>query len=169
MSVAEVRVVDRVQRLLGRGPVPASARALSRCGEHGLGWYAVGALGAAVDRERRALWIHVGLSAFTAHAAAVVIKRVVRRRRPDPRLVTPLVSTPSELSFPSAHATSTAAAAAALAPLAGAPVAVGIVGAMTTSRVVVGVHYPTDVAAGVVVGLLTERVLRAVRRPGGRP
>ena len=45
-------------------------------------------------------------AAFAAHAAAVVIKRLVRRPRPHHPAVAVNVGTPSSLSFPSAHATS---------------------------------------------------------------
>src|SRR5690606_41700912 len=52
---------------------------------------------------------------FAAHVAAVLIKRVVRRRRPEHEAIRVHVATPSRLSFPSAHATSTTAAALLLA------------------------------------------------------
>ena len=46
-------------------------------------------------------------AAFVSHALSVVVKRIVQRKRPhDPRIQVG-VKTPSELSFPSSHATST--------------------------------------------------------------
>lgn len=148
------------------GPaVQAAARGLSHFGEHALGWMGLAAVGALVHRgdrdpqKGRDAWLALGVSAFTAHAASVVLKRVVRRARPhDPR-ITVGVGTPSRLSFPSSHATSTAAALIALsriigsaAPLAGIPV-------MMASRLVLGVHYPTDVLAGVALGAATEQTV----------
>ncbi|MCL3862732.1 phosphatase PAP2 family protein [Actinotalea sp. K2] len=102
------------------------------------------------------------MSAFAAHAAAVVVKRVVRRSRPDEDRVQVLVGTPSALSFPSAHATSTAAAAAALVPLVGWGPASGVLGVMGLSRVLLGVHFPFDVLAGCALGATVERLARVV-------
>lgn len=136
------------------GVIPA-ARAMSFFGEHALGWMGLAALGAAVDSKRRVGWAKVGVAAFTSHAASVVIKRIVRRPRPhDPRIAIG-VGTPSKLSFPSSHATSTTAALVGLAALGyGAAPAVGVP-AIMLSRLVLGVHYPTDVALGAALGAST--------------
>jgi len=116
--------------------------------------------GAVLDRRRRTLWWHVGRSAFAAHLLAVVVKRVVRRRRPDPSQVTVGAATPSELSFPSAHVASTTAAAAALRPVLGGPAALALVVTMALSRVLLGVHFPSDVVAAIGLGGAVERSLR---------
>ncbi len=85
-----------------------------------------------------------------AHGTSIAVKRVVRRPRPhDPRVAVH-VGTPSRLSFPSSHATSTTAAAVLFGGLLGRPGAVlPTVPAMALSRLVLGVHYPTDVLAGI--------------------
>ncbi len=115
--------------LAGRPGVLPAARALSHFGEHSAGWIGVAALG-----------------------AAVVIKRVVKRERPNHPAIAVNVATPSRLSFPSAHATSTTAASILLARATGAPLPVMLVPPMALSRVLLGVHYPSDVATGVAVG-----------------
>ena len=68
--------------LADRPGVLAAARGLSHFGEHSIGWLAVAALGALLQPRRRRAWLAAGAGAFAAHAAAVVIKRVVRRPRP---------------------------------------------------------------------------------------
>ena len=138
--------------LAGRPGVLATARGLSHFGEHSIGWLVVSLLGAIVQPQRSRGWLLAGAGALTAHAAAIVIKRVIRRPRPHHPAVTVNVGTPSRLSFPSAHAASTTAAAILLARATGLPLPVMLVPPMALSRVVLGVHYPSDVVAGVAVG-----------------
>jgi membrane-associated phospholipid phosphatase len=160
MVDVEIRILRGVRRRLGSPAAVRGAPALSGFGEHAAGWVAAGLVGAARDRGRRREWL-VGTGAVVAaHAAAVLVKRVVRRARPRADDVPPLCATPSRLSFPSAHACSMAAAATAFAPMVGVPAGIGATAAMGVSRLLLGVHYPTDVAAGIVLGAGVARVLR---------
>ncbi|MEW1871283.1 phosphatase PAP2 family protein [Streptomyces caelestis] len=143
-------------RACGADPrVAGAARALSRAGEHGAVWLAVGLAGAAVDRPRRGAWLRGTALTAGAHVAGSVVKRVVRR--PRPTHVEPLVGTVGRHSFPSSHATSSAAAAVAFGAL-GARAVPPLAAAVCVSRLVAGVHYPSDVAAGAVLGALTARL-----------
>ncbi len=147
--------------LAGRPGVLTAARALSFFGEHSLGWLALAGLGALLSPRRRREFAAAGIGTFAAHAAAVLIKRVVKRTRPDHPAIAVNVGTPSRLSFPSAHATSTTAAAILLGRAAGLPPAALptlLVPPMALSRLVLGVHYPTDVATGVAVGALVAKI-----------
>jgi membrane-associated phospholipid phosphatase len=152
----EVAVLVAVQsELAGRPGALAVARALSYFGEHSIGWLAVSAIGAILRPAQRRTWLVAGVGAFAAHAAAVLIKRLVRRPRPYHPAVAVNVGTPSSLSFPSAHATSTTAAAILMGRATGLPRVMGaavLVAPMALSRVLAGVHYPSDVAAGVALG-----------------
>ena len=78
----EAALVAVQSALADRPGVLAGARALSHFGEHSIGWVAVSALGALLQPRRRTAWLVAGAGAFIAHAAAVVIKRVVQRERP---------------------------------------------------------------------------------------
>jgi len=148
-----------VQSLLADRPgVLTAARALSHFGEHSVGWLLASLLGAVLQPRRRRDWLVAGAGAFAAHAAAVLLKRLVRRKRPHHPAVAVNVGTPSQLSFPSAHATSTTAAAIlmgrALDPqrLSGLPLPVLLVPPMAISRILLGVHYPSDVVCGIGLG-----------------
>jgi membrane-associated phospholipid phosphatase len=156
-----------VQSALGGRPgLLTVARGLSHFGEHSLGWVVVALLGAVVvpgKSGRRGDWLLAGAGAFAAHAAAVLVKRVVRRKRPHSPAVAVNVGTPSQLSFPSAHATSTTAAAILMGRVTGLPLTVLLVPPMAISRILLGVHYPSDVAAGVVLGAAVARIAARMR------
>lgn len=161
----EVKILNLVQGTIGQNPaVVKAARGMSHFGEHSLGWIGIAAVGALVDKPRRRQWAGVAVGAFGAHAASVVIKRVVRRPRPNHPSVQVNVSTPSKLSFPSSHATSTTAAAVLLGRLTGLPLPAVLVPPMLLSRVVLGVHYPSDVLAGSALGAASAAVVLAAEK-----
>ena len=152
MSKREADILVAIQDAILTDNVAAAARALSHFGEHDLGWLAVAGVGAGVDKQARRRWIAMGASTFVAHAASVVIKRIVRRRRPSDPRITIGVSTPSSLSFPSSHSTSTAAAMVHLADISGSKLPYVGIPVMMLSRMVLGVHYPTDTLIGSLIG-----------------
>ncbi|MFE1323327.1 phosphatase PAP2 family protein [Streptomyces sp. NPDC058741] len=143
-------------RACGTDPrVAGAARALSWAGEHATMWLAAGLAGAAVDGRRRGAWLRGTALTAGAHLVSMGVKRVVRR--PRPAHVVPLVRTAGRHSFPSSHATSSAAAAVAFGAL-GVRAVPPLAAAVCVSRLVVGVHYPSDVAAGAALGALTARL-----------
>ncbi len=163
VPTGEVRLLAAVQkRLLAVPGSRQTAVTLSHVGEHALGWMGIAAAGMVVDPARRGRWAMVGVGSFGAHATSVVVKRIVRRRRPDHPSVAVGVGTPSKLSFPSSHATSTTAFALLAGSVTGVPVAPALVPAMLASRLVLGVHYPSDVLAGAAVGAGCAALTRAV-------
>jgi membrane-associated phospholipid phosphatase len=84
--------------------------------------------------------------------ANAVAKRIVRRRRPTLDGLPPLMATNSQLSFPSAHAATSFAAARVLSKAQALPAVYVLAAAMALSRPYLGVHYPSDIVAGAVFG-----------------
>jgi undecaprenyl-diphosphatase len=147
---------------------------LSRSADHGLLWAGAAAALALTRGQRRRAAVRGLLSiAIASPLANIPAKLSVRRSRPPIEgvaLARRLHRQPSTLSFPSGHSTSAAAFAVGVAletPRVGAAVGV-LAGAVAYSRVYTGVHYPGDVAAGILLGtgcaLLTTRTWP--RRPG---
>ncbi|WP_408639280.1 phosphatase PAP2 family protein [Nocardia yamanashiensis] len=164
-ATGEVKILNLVQGTIGQQPGAIKvARGMSHFGEHSLGWIGIAAVGALVDKPRRREWAGVAVGAFGAHAASVVIKRIVRRKRPHHPSVQVNVSTPSKLSFPSSHATSTTAAAVLLGRLTGLPLPAVLVPPMLLSRLVLGVHYPSDVLAGSALGAASAAAVLAAEK-----
>ncbi|WP_442811482.1 phosphatase PAP2 family protein [Streptomyces sp. NBC_01288] len=120
-----------------------------------MGWWRARRVGA----EAAVTALAVPVVVVAAYGIDSLLKSAVRESRPCRSLhVVTLEACPApgDWSFPSNHATIAAAAAVALFFVSrrlGAVAAVAAL-AMAASRVWVGVHYPHDVVAGVVVGAL---------------
>jgi len=149
----------RLARTVAHTPSAERAvRTFSALGQHGACWFALGAAGAALDRDRRSRWRRGTLAIAGAYAVNQTVKLAVRRPRPQLADLPPLIRTPTQLSFPSAHAATSAAAVHAFwhllpwVPLRGAALA------MSLSRVYLGVHYPSDIVAGVLLGATIGRI-----------
>jgi undecaprenyl-diphosphatase len=140
-----------------RGHTRAAERAIatySRCGEHAACWFVLGAAGLALehDRTRRARWRRSLNIVAAAYGLNYGVKLAVRRRRPELPNLPALSPVVSSLSFPSAHCTTSFAAARALSGLLPAGALYGAAALFAVSRPYLGVHYPSDVLAGAALG-----------------
>ena len=123
----------------------------------GGGWGLLALVPFALARATRlaTLWL---LGAIVAQSAAVaILKYSIRRVRPCDALgwcASTAVASPGGFSFPSGHATGSFAFAAFIAVRAPrwAPLAFAWATLVASSRCVLGVHYPSDVLAGALLG-----------------
>lgn len=149
--------------------VAGVVRVLGLTGEHAAVWLATGAAGALGDPQRRTQWLRATALVAGAHAVSIGAKRAVRRPRPRIAGAAPLVRTASAHSFPSSHAASSTAAAVAFgALLPGTATVPALAAAISASRLVAGVHYPSDVLCGALLGAAAARLGRAWELGGGR-
>jgi membrane-associated phospholipid phosphatase len=158
--------IDRAGLVLARtrGHQAAAERAVatySRAGEHAACWLALGLASAAVSRQpdRRRAWLRGARTVSAAYGVNQAVKFAIRRRRPELDGLPPLTPVVTRLSFPSAHATTSFAAARAYAGLAPAWALYAAATAFAVSRPYLGVHYPSDVVAGALLGTATAGLL----------
>lgn len=150
----------RLLRTRGHGPwLERCVLAFTRAGEHGLLWQAVSALGAALDARRRPVYLRAMRVVALAYLANIGLKYVVRRPRPALAGLPALSSTVTSLSYPSAHSTTSFAAARVLSRGLPAPPLYACATLMALSRPYAGVHYPSDVAAGALLGTAMAELL----------
>jgi membrane-associated phospholipid phosphatase len=131
--------------------------AITRTANYSRLWLLVAGALAVIDGQRGRRAAGHGLIAIAIAAALAngPAKLLARRRRPSSRSHPTLIRTPRSTSFPSGHS------AAAFAFATGAcaelprltPALVPLAGVVAYSRVHTGVHYPSDVAAGVGIGI----------------
>ena len=146
-------------------------------GDDGLLFLALSVLLLFFSKTRRAGLIALTAMFFGLLCTNLALKNLVARPRPWTEVagLVPLVLEDS-FSFPSGHTTAAFAFAGAmlLTPLCvkwGKPAALLLAVCMGLSRMYVGVHYPTDVLGGMIVGLLcawAAAKLWKCKKPGGK-
>ena len=152
LDKAELPVLEWVERVRFGGVIQQATRAITESGQHGLIWYGIAGAAAYRDPVKRDRWIAAGVKVAGVYAATTGLKLLARRQRPP----IAALGTPTALSFPSSHATTSFAAARLFSDIEpGARplfyfVALNIVG----SRLHFCVHYPSDLLVGAAIGQL---------------
>jgi membrane-associated phospholipid phosphatase len=176
-QVTRLVVVER-RALQGLGSVEShlldlGLPRLSRAADHGVLWIGVAGGLTVSGRSGRRAAAH-GLIALSVASVVtnILLKRALGRPRPPTGLV-PTVREPRRMplttSFPSGHAASAAAFTTAVVleiPWTWVPL-VPLSAAVAASRVVIGVHYPSDVVAGLALGAVVAGAVRPFIGPAG--
>ena len=155
LAALDLRLL-RLLRTRGHSPpVEAALLNLARSGENGLLWHLIALAGAALGRPRgRDPYFRAMKIVLATLVANTIVKQTVRRARPvleeELPALTPVLS---GRSYPSAHSSTSFAAARALSA-AGMPAVplYAVAATMALSRPYLGVHYPTDIVAGAALG-----------------
>ncbi|WP_344361404.1 phosphatase PAP2 family protein [Streptomyces gobitricini] len=131
-------------------------------------WWAVAATMAITGgyRERKAAIAGLASMGVAELVSNAVCKQLYERRRPPKELIPheDVHDRPDSSSFPSGHTAAAVGFTAAVlitSPGWGAACVVPAV-AVAAERVHSGAHYPSDVAAGALIGLASARLLRRV-------
>lgn len=164
-----------VYRAIAITPTPnldEPMRRLSRLADHSKLWMGAAAVLATVGGRTGRRVAATGVAALAVNALIVnlPLKRAARRARPDREAaMVPLarhVAMPLSPSFPSGHAASGFAFAAAVGgslPVASAPLRL-VASAVAYTRVHTGVHYPGDVVVGALIGTTVGEIVTVVSR-----
>ena len=144
---------------------------LSTLGNLGAVWIISTALMLCFKKSRRGGLYSALAIAIEFIICNLILKNVFARPRPFTlnTSIAPIIKPPTDFSFPSGHAGSSFAAAAAL-KAAGSPfwLPAGILAALISfSRLYLYVHYPTDVIAGALLGIFSGWLSGAVLRRFG--
>jgi len=154
---SDMRVTTRVYRWRPPAWICMATVGATRLGD-GWIWAAVAALLLASGSRFHRVLIAATLAGFVASATFKVLKGRFRRPRPCDVVAHPVfrVSAPDRFSFPSGHTINAFAICGVLAlewpglmPILGL-----LAGGIGASRVILGLHYASDVAAGALLGLL---------------
>ena len=143
-------------RTHGHSPgMESAAQALGKGGNNGAVWLVLGVALAIIDSERAQEWLICAALGPVAIVLNYGIKLLVKRPRPVLEGLPPLGGAPSSLSFPSAHALSSFAVATAMYRVDPATAGALVVAlAISLGRPYLGMHYPSDVLAGALLGIL---------------
>lgn len=129
----------------------------TKIGDAGLFWLVVGLIFLFIKKYRR-VGIVLYLSQLLTVIVTTILKETIERPRPFTTLADlhPLVAHPTSFSFPSGHSS----AAFAGAVIVGYYIkkwiipAYGVAVLIAFSRLYVGVHYPSDIIVGSIIGIL---------------
>lgn len=181
MNEFELKILDFIRDNLACPFLDAVMPVITLFGEHGIFWIAVALLLIILSKTRKT-GISMGIALLMGLIIGnLILKNVVGRIRPydlNPGIEI-LVARLSDFSFPSGHTLASFEAATVLFiynKRLGIP-AVTLASLIALSRLYLYVHYPTDVLAGIILGIfigifscyLTDKIYKHFRRKDNVP
>ncbi len=158
----DLAILHGIHDTLATPALDAVMAFITTLGDTGFVWFVIALTAIALKKHRT-----FGIAIIVAIAFAFVVgdlglKHLFERPRPflvDPSLATSLIELPTSFSFPSGHTSSSFAAATVLCltPFAHRwikPLAAAGALCIAFSRLYLCVHYPSDVCAGAVLGII---------------
>lgn len=146
---------------------------ITRLGDAGIVWIIITLFLLFRRSTRKIGWMSAAALVIDLVICNLILKNQIARIRPYDVIdtLTPLVPKLSDYSFPSGHSAASFACAVVcfrnLPKKAGVPILILAV-LISVSRLYVGVHYPTDVLGGIVIGIISaflgEWVIRRIDR-----
>ena len=136
---------------------------ITTLGNAGIVWIVITAILLLIPRYRRAGFASLIALALGFLITNVFLKNTIARVRPYDTIngLNLLVARATDWSFPSGHACSSFASASSIAMLEykkEGTVALILATLIAFSRLYVGIHYPSDVLVGIVIGILCARI-----------
>jgi membrane-associated phospholipid phosphatase len=152
--------VLRLLRTRGHAPpIELAVLRFTHLGEHGNVWYAVAVAGMVVDAPRRTTYLRAARTVLITYLANIGVKFLIRRARPLLEDLPALSPTLTDLSYPSAHSSTSFAAARVLSEVLPRAPLYACATAMALSRPYLGLHYPSDSLAGAGLGMAMADLL----------
>ncbi len=166
VTKADIAVLEWIQENLSCGFLDSFLSFITVLGNGGFIWILLAAALLLIPRTRKYGLTVAAALIIGALICNVTLKPLIARIRPyeivdTVRVIIPL---PEDYSFPSGHTTSSFAAAFALmlTKARGWPAAVLLAAVISFSRLYLFVHYPTDVLAGILIGLAAAEAGRRI-------
>jgi len=156
ITVRDQRLMLRVNRWYAPRWIRVWMICATRGGDGWL-WYALGLVLAVFGGERRFLAVGAGaLAAGTGIAFFIKLKRLARRKRPSEPHCWASLLPPDQFSFPSGHTITAFAVSISLAAFY-PDLTIGLLFcavSVAASRILLGMHFLSDVLAGAAIGSL---------------
>lgn len=162
ISTIDINILEFIQRNLHSPFLDKLMPIITSLGNAGLLWIAIGIVLTLKKEYRETGILVLGAVIINTILGEGIIKNVVRRGRPfiDITTVKLLIAKPLSYSFPSGHTGASFAAASVLSKYFKKYRVVFYIMAflIAFSRLYLFVHFPSDVVAGIILGLISAKI-----------